>query len=177
MIRLFSFSLVLFCAFLIFSCDEPDDELNDYALCCEEGPLDATAGAGHVYLPNMFTPNNDGVNDIFYLQADGGIDRIELFEIKSPGGSLLYTRSAILPNDLTKGWDGTVSPTETYKGRFLYKLEMRDTTGSIETIEGSACSYLCDDPGKVGNPGNCFFPNQNNGMGGLDVNIPSSDCL
>ncbi|MFZ2899468.1 MAG: hypothetical protein WA004_12640 [Saprospiraceae bacterium] len=173
MIRLFFICLVFFC----FSCDPPESELNEYALCCEGGPLDSDVGAGHVYVPNMFTPNNDAENDIFYLQANGGIDLIKSFEIKSPGGTALFSRFDILPNDLTKGWDGKVSATETYRGLFYYKIEVRDTTGYLETVEGWACSYLCDDPDKVGNPGNCFFPNQNNGMGGLDENIPSGDCL
>jgi hypothetical protein len=115
MIRLFFICLVFFC----ISCDTPESELNEYALCCEGGPLDADAGAGHVYVPNMFTPNADGANDIFFLLADDGIDLIKFFEIKSPGGTVLYSRVDILPNDLTKGWNGKLSITETYRGLFL----------------------------------------------------------
>ena len=62
---------------------------------------------GELYIPNIFTPNNDGVNDFFAIK---GIDNgnWELF-IYSRWGNLVYY-SASYQND----WDGGNSPNGTY---------------------------------------------------------------
>jgi len=66
-----------------------------------------------LYIPNTFTPNGDGVNDVFKAQGDG----ITTFEmvIYDRWGQLVFQST-----DINKGWDGkvnggsNVSATDTY---------------------------------------------------------------
>lgn len=54
-----------------------------------------------VFVPNAFTPDADGHNDILYAQS-GLVQEIENFQIYSRWGELLFET-----NDMTQGWDGT----------------------------------------------------------------------
>lgn len=55
-----------------------------------------------LYVPDAFSPNNDGVNDLFLPKGDGIID----FEIRifDRWGNLIF-----YSDDMNKGWDGKVN--------------------------------------------------------------------
>lgn len=84
-----------------------------------------------IYVPNSFTPNDDGLNDTFLpVFSDYGLDSktfdMEIFD--RWGHSLYHTK------DNTKGWDGSIQnkgsdplKEETY----LYKIKYRDITGKL----------------------------------------------
>ncbi len=56
--------------------------------------------AADLYVPNAFTPNADGRNDVF-RPVLLGIRSLDLFQVFNRFGQLLYNS-----NDATKGWDG-----------------------------------------------------------------------
>jgi gliding motility-associated-like protein len=63
-----------------------------------------------LFLPNAFTPNGDGQDDVFYPRSGGGISQISSFRIYNRWGELLFERGKIPPNDVSNAWDGS------YKG-------------------------------------------------------------
>ncbi len=70
-----------------------------------------------LFIPNAFTPNNDGNNDVFTV----GLNNIEQGEISiySQWGELIYQSSS-----LQDGWDGQVRDTgrEAPEGVYVYKI-------------------------------------------------------
>ena len=64
----------------------------------------------HLFVPNAFTPNGDGQDDVFYPRSGGEIKLISSFRIYNRWGELLFEKEKFLPNDATKAWDGS------YKG-------------------------------------------------------------
>ncbi|HMO63278.1 MAG TPA: PKD domain-containing protein [Ferruginibacter sp.] len=66
----------------------------------------------NLYLPNTFSPNGDGVNDVFYPRGTG-IGLIRSLRIFSRGGQLVFEKNNFRPNDPGNGWNGQ------YKGRPL----------------------------------------------------------
>ena len=72
--------------------------------------------SGTVFVPNAFTPNNDGVNDILYVYS-GAESFLKLFRIYDRWGNLLYEmrnqRLGLPLMRTAEGWDGT------YKGKPL----------------------------------------------------------
>ena len=66
----------------------------------------------NVFVPNTFSPNGDGANDVFYPRGKGlfGVKSMRIFD---RWGELLYEKTNFQPNDETAGWDGT------YKGKLL----------------------------------------------------------
>ena len=67
-------------------------------------------------MPNAFTPNNDGKNDLFRIPP--GIPLIlDNFSIYDRWGNKIFTT-----NDLRKGWDGTYKGTKLSTGVFVYTV-------------------------------------------------------
>lgn len=70
-----------------------------------------------LFLPNTFTPNGDGQNDVFYPRG-AGIEKVVSFKIFNRWGEVVFERSNFAPNDKSFAWDGTykgtVLPPDTY---------------------------------------------------------------
>ena len=90
-------------------------------------------GACKVYLPSAFTPNGDGVNDVFKVIGAEAIGKFDL-KIFNRWGELVFTTT-----DKTKGWDGKI------KGRplqettlFVYILNYTDAlTNESRFLKGT----------------------------------------
>lgn len=103
--------------------------------CQESGVsiIDATTknpfGDG-IYIPNAFTPNGDGVNDLFRVYGTAFAQtRIRIF---NQWGKLLYNTT-----DLTKGWDGTYQGKLQPGGLYTYALDAEMQDGKIFTKGGT----------------------------------------
>ena len=78
-------------------------------LGCEEDlmttiyAIDGTCDVDHVYLPNAFTPNNDGKNDVLRLRSNflSELTEVDFFIYNRWGEEMFRT------TDATIGWDGT----------------------------------------------------------------------
>src|SRR5688572_18207332 len=75
--------------------------------CCQNDTLWEHFGNGLIYLPNIFTPNGDGINDEFYVQGDSILNVIA-FEVRGRKDKLVFKVENVEANDHTKGWDGKV---------------------------------------------------------------------
>ncbi len=84
-----------------------------------------------VDFPNVFTPNGDGVNDVFGPVADCRIEAYQL-QVYSRWGDLVYSSA-----DPQEGWDGQLRGEALPSDSFGYRVEYR-TTGMLEsrTIRG-----------------------------------------
>jgi gliding motility-associated-like protein len=98
--------------------------------------VDVTCSEKQLFIPNTFTPNNDGVNDRFYVSGVG-IDALKLFSIYDRWGELLFTAENIPINNPAAGWDGT------YKGQrlppdiYVYFITATCETGKKLTYKGN----------------------------------------
>ena len=59
------------------------------------------------YTGNVFSPNDDGVNDIFYIQGGDDIEIINYFRIYNRWGELVFTLEEFPPNNVDFGWNGS----------------------------------------------------------------------
>jgi len=70
-----------------------------------------------VFIPNAFTPDGDGLNDILMVRAKG-IDLVKSFRIFTRWGELIFEKTNFSPNDPAFGWDGKIrgvtGPAEVY---------------------------------------------------------------
>ncbi len=60
---------------------------------------------GRIYIPNAFTPNGDGINDIFYIFGDN-IDKVLVFRVFDRWGGMVHEKENFPANDPAFGWDG-----------------------------------------------------------------------
>lgn len=84
----------------------------------------------HVYVPNIFSPNNDGNNDILYVRGDG-IDYIT-FVIYDRWGEKIFESSS-----LSLGWDGTFKGSPVNMGVYVYYLDATFLDGSESVLKGN----------------------------------------
>jgi len=75
-----------------------------------------------LYIPNTFTPNNDGMNDVFEISYYG-IKEIKLIIYDRWGVKLFAT------NDLKNNWDGIYNGKICQVGTYVYKLEYEPYKG------------------------------------------------
>ncbi|MBC8173382.1 MAG: PKD domain-containing protein [Chitinophagales bacterium] len=74
-------------------------------------------------LPNAFSPNGDGLNDIFYLVNYEKIDLLE-FSIYNRWGDQIFST-----NDIKVGWDGFIHGEEAEIGSYVYVVRATDEDG------------------------------------------------
>jgi gliding motility-associated-like protein len=77
----------------------------------------------NVFVPNTFSPNGDGVNDVFYPRGTG-VFRIKNLRIFNRWGQIVFDRSNINANDPSAGWDGTLNGKKLPSDVFVYTLEV-----------------------------------------------------
>jgi hypothetical protein len=83
------------------------------------------------YIPTVFSPNGDGINDLLTPFADGSITVIDYFEIFTRWGELVYSRKIFTPNQTNEGWDGTLRGKKLMPGVFVYRISAVNKKGKI----------------------------------------------
>ena len=74
-----------------------------------------------LFIPTVFTPNGDGINDIFTIYGGDNFERISSFEIFDRWGSKVFERFDIFPGT-NAGWDGTYKGSPVNPGVFVYRV-------------------------------------------------------
>ena len=88
-----------------------------------------------VFIPNSFTPNNDGQNDVFYPRGVG-ISLIKSFRIYNRWGELLFERTNIGINDVSSAWDGTYNNSSPRPDVYVYVIDAVCETGAAINLKG-----------------------------------------
>ncbi|MFN8243968.1 MAG: choice-of-anchor L domain-containing protein [Ferruginibacter sp.] len=84
-----------------------------------------------IYVPNAFTPNRDGLNDI--LKAiPVGISDFHYFRIYDRWGKQVF-----ISTNPANGWDGRISGNELISGTYIWVAEGTDYTGRLVQRRGS----------------------------------------
>lgn len=78
---------------------------------------------GNVFLPNTFSPNNDGVNDIFYPRGKG-LNSIRSMKIYNRWGQIVFSRENFTANDAGMGWDGKFLGKTADEGVYIFTIEI-----------------------------------------------------
>ncbi|HLW39078.1 MAG TPA: gliding motility-associated C-terminal domain-containing protein, partial [Brumimicrobium sp.] len=82
--------------------------------------------------PNVFTPNNDFINDNFQFVHHKNIESLEII-ILNRWGNLVFES-----NEINFKWDGTVldSGTECVDGTYFYKANIKNSAGKVVQEHG-----------------------------------------
>jgi gliding motility-associated-like protein len=90
-----------------------------------------------VYIPNAFSPNNDGANDSFTAYSDPEmVVQIKNMRIFDRWGNALFERSDFAANDPSLGWDGRFKGSLMNDGVFAYWIEVELIDGTTTTFKG-----------------------------------------
>ena len=130
------------------SCSEPTSTPHDnitYAVTafnagkCEardEITINVICNNANVYIPNTFSPNHDGINDVFYPRGTG-LFTIKSLKIFNRWGQIIFARSNINANDPQFGWDGTLNGSLLQADVYVYMAEVICENNITIPIQGN----------------------------------------
>ncbi|MBS1772852.1 MAG: PKD domain-containing protein [Bacteroidetes bacterium] len=107
-----------------FGCQNKDDIV-----------VNVTCDKTQIYVANTFTPNNDGVNDMFYPQGKG-INSVKSFKVFNRWGELMFSRMDMPLNDPNAGWDGTFRGTVLKPDVYVYIINAFCESGEPLELKG-----------------------------------------
>ena len=84
----------------------------------------------NVFVPNTFSPNSDGSNDVFYPRGTG-IDRAKVLRIFNRWGEIVYERYDFPINSASHGWDGNWKGKKANADVYIYQLEVYCQNGEV----------------------------------------------
>jgi gliding motility-associated-like protein len=102
------------------------DRLTVYVIC----------DGANIFIPNTFSPNGDGANDIFYPRGSG-IFKINLLRIFNRWGEVVFEKVNFSPNDPTAGWDGTVKGQKLTADVYVYTAEVLCDNNTPMILKGN----------------------------------------
>jgi gliding motility-associated-like protein len=76
------------------------------------------------YIPNAFSPDGDGTNDVFMPKASGLSGNGYEMQIFDRWGNLIFVTT-----NWDKGWDGTYMGKEVQSGQYVCKVKYFDNKG------------------------------------------------
>ncbi len=161
--------------------DEPlapstSDSLDD---CCVFGPTVANVGNGKIFIPSIFTPDGNGMNDYFQISADSNILRIDTFLVATFYGDTIFRKYNITEMTPENGFDGMVLDT-VFAVKYIYTVVITSKDSIKRAFNGYVCSVPCDGPLGIPRPeniGNCGFSTQYDPVNGYNPGTNSGEAL
>jgi gliding motility-associated-like protein len=90
-----------------------------------------------VYIPNVFSPNGDNINDYFTVYTEEGYAVINRLMIFDRWGELLFEERNIATNIEQSGWDGSANGEELSPGVYVYAIELENSSGQTTVYHGT----------------------------------------
>jgi gliding motility-associated-like protein len=91
---------------------------------------------GNVFIPNTFSPNQDGVNDVFYVRGKG-INSVKSMKIFNRWGDLVFEKSECNANDENAGWNGTYKNGKLTPDVYVYIVDVVCSNNTVFTLKGN----------------------------------------
>ena len=102
------------------------------------GASDDIIDCSDIFIPNIFSPNNDGFNDIFsvFFDPSNGVRNVMSLQVYNRWGSLMFEQNDFLPNTTNTGWDGDFNGEPLNFGVYLYITVIRFDDGRTLLLSG-----------------------------------------
>ncbi|MDQ3844991.1 MAG: gliding motility-associated C-terminal domain-containing protein [Bacteroidota bacterium] len=92
---------------------------------CEASKKLIIAVQHKLYMPNAFTPNDDGLNEVYRIPPGVSL-KLKAFVIYDRWGNAVFKTE-----DITKGWNGQYKGTDSPAGVYVYTIKGSDEKGDV----------------------------------------------
>jgi gliding motility-associated-like protein len=89
-----------------------------------------------LYIPNVFLPNDNGINDLFKVNAGPGVTSLDEIRIFDRWGSLVYAWTSPVPPNEWPGWDGATKGQKVTPGVYVYYFKIKLLNGRTDVLKG-----------------------------------------
>jgi len=83
------------------------------------------------FVPTAFTPNGDGLNDLFKAKVNCALSQFHLRIFNRWGKTIFET------GDINRAWDGTLSGIKLPPGTYVYLIDYKTKTGAARMARGT----------------------------------------
>lgn len=91
----------------------------------------------NIFIPNAFSPNGDGANDVFIVFArPGSVAKVKSLAVFTRWGEEVFYANDFLPNDPQYGWDGNFRGQPMNAAVLAFFTEIEFVDGSTEIFKG-----------------------------------------
>jgi gliding motility-associated-like protein len=110
--------------------------ISDTSGCVAEDSMRLRVLVPRVYfIPNVFSPNGDGINDYFFVSGKANLTNVIYLKVFDRWGNQLFEKPDMQPGVVSEGWDGKFDGKYMLPGVYAYIAEL-DFEGIIETVTG-----------------------------------------
>lgn len=112
--------------------------VTDFNGCTASDTINISSNCSNdIWLPNAFTPDGNGINDVFYVRGNPSNTTIERFIIFNRWGNKVFEANNILPDDITSGWNGTFKGKVDQLEVYGYEVVAKFANGEKRTLKGN----------------------------------------
>lgn len=95
----------------------------------------------NIFIPNTFSPNGDGSNDVFYPRGKG-LYNIRTLRVFNRWGEVVFERQNFPPNDPLSGWNGGFKGRKPQADVYVYQAEIECDNGDVIKLNGNISLIL-----------------------------------
>ncbi|MBX2930627.1 MAG: PKD domain-containing protein [Chitinophagaceae bacterium] len=102
----------------------------------DEVTIEPLCNGYNVFIPNTFSPNNDGVNDVFYVRGKG-LFAVRSMKVFNRLGEVVFNKLNISANNPLDGWDGTYKGKKLTADVYVYVIEVVCDNSQVMNLKGN----------------------------------------
>ncbi len=101
-----------------------------------QATINVVCGGANIYVPNTFSPNSDGMNDMFFVRGTG-LFSVKSFRVFNRWGQMVFERLNIGANNPGDGWNGVFNNQKSAPDVYIYMMEVVCQNNNIIPIKGN----------------------------------------
>ncbi len=110
--------------------------------CVGTGKTTVNVSSGDIRIPNAFSPNGDGENDVFYILGNKNVKSIRNFSIFNRFGQKVFGAENFPPGIKSFGWDGFIHGKRADAGTYVYYADIEFIDGKRQIFKGTVVLVL-----------------------------------
>ncbi|MGZ8553650.1 MAG: PKD domain-containing protein, partial [Chitinophagaceae bacterium] len=113
-------------------------QVEDRHGCTNSGDITVivVCGKDNFFVPNTFSPNGDGRNEVFYPKGTG-LFRIKSMRVFNRWGEVVFEKKEFPANDPSAGWNGTYKGKPASPDAYIYTMEILCENNTVIPVKGN----------------------------------------
>lgn len=105
-------------------------------ICHREALLEVVVRPCGIFIPDAFSPNQDGYNEVFFVYGNICVGKIREMKIFNRWGEVIFHKQNFAASDPALGWQGTYRGILSAAGVYPYKIQVELKDGNIVDYDG-----------------------------------------